>query len=342
MAKYPITLDGKNNYAKGDNRDASGGCFVGRDVHANRGKDKDGVATPEYLNSVGKWLQSNVSNIGNGKGGKGLWCTNCHNQLSRELYQRDNLTNAFKQEGQTLRNKSLEEIAAALNISTDELKNKYLDPKVVLNAKGEDTPEKSGILLTWAKKRMVPDIAIIALEGNGPLVAVAGDVSVHEAASAKPLRQFDNTFSQKPFLLRDLEGVNHTLAEWKGKVIMLNFWATWCAPCQAEIGDFNAIQEEYRAQGLQIVGLGLDAEQKLRNVQRTLEINYPVLVVDPARNITLMKQWGNSSGIIPYTVVIDRDGQIKFTHLGPLHRDLFEESVLPLLGKGEAKINLKQ
>jgi hypothetical protein len=50
----------------------------------------------------------------------------------------------------------------------------------------------------------------------------------------------------------------------------------------------------------------------------------------------------NSSGIIPYTVVIDRDGQIKFTHLGPLHRDLFDESVLPLLGKGEVKINLKQ
>jgi mono/diheme cytochrome c family protein len=169
MDKYPITLDGKNTYAQGDNRDAAGGCYVGRDVHANPNKDKDGVGTPEHLNSIGKWMQTNVSNIGNDKGGKGLWCTNCHSQLSRELYQRDNLTNAFKQEGTTIRNKSLDEIAKAIGITTDELKSKYLDPKVVLNDKGEDTPGKSGILKTWAKDRMVPDIAVIALKDGGPM-----------------------------------------------------------------------------------------------------------------------------------------------------------------------------
>ena len=180
MDRYPITLDGKNAYAQGDNRDAAGGCFVGRDVHSNRNKDKDGVETPEHLNAIGQWLQANVSNIGDGKGGKGLWCTNCHSQLSRELYQRDNLTNAFKQEGTTIRNKSLDEIAKAIGITTDELKSKYLDPKVVLNDKGEDTPGKSGILKTWAQDRMVPDIAVIALQGDGPMVSKDedGDINV--------------------------------------------------------------------------------------------------------------------------------------------------------------------
>jgi hypothetical protein len=187
MDNYPISLDGKNNYAHGDNRDAAGGCFVGRDVHANRGKDKDGVETPEHLNSIGQWLQDNVSNIGNNKGGKGLWCTNCHSQLSRELYQRDNLTNAYKQEGKTIRNKSLDEIAAALGITTDVLKTKYLDPKVVLNEKDEDTPGKSGILETWAVKRLVPDIAVIALKDGGPMVSKDedGDINV-SILSANP------------------------------------------------------------------------------------------------------------------------------------------------------------
>ena len=185
MDQYPITLDGENNFAKGDNRDAAGGCFVGRDVHSNRGMLKDGIEAPGHLNAIGKWLQTNVSKIGNN--GKGLWCTNCHSQLSRELYQRDNLTNAFKQEGKTIRNKSLEEIAAAIGVSLDDLKNKYLDPKVVLNDKKEDTPGKSGILLTWAKERLVPDIAVIALQGNGPMVTKDedGDINV-KILSANP------------------------------------------------------------------------------------------------------------------------------------------------------------
>lgn len=146
--------------------------------------------------------------------------------------------------------------------------------------------------------------------------------------------QQGNAWTQGDFSLPGLDGEVHSLANWKGRVIMLNFWATWCAPCEAEISDFISFQKEYQAAGLQIVGVGMDEERKLRNVQRTLEINYPILVADPVRNSKLMSRWGNSSGIVPYTVVIDRDGRIKFIHSGPLHRDTFDENILPLLDKG--------
>ena len=182
-----ISMDGKNNFADGDNRDAKG-CFAGRDVHSNPAKDVD-VATPEHLNAIGKWLQDNVAMIGNGKHGKGLWCTNCHSQITRELYQRDNLTNAFKQEGTTIRNKSLAEIKQIIapKMSMKEFADFYLDPKVVLNDKGEDTPGKSGVLAYWAKDRFVPDIAVIALKGNGPMVTKDedGDINV-KILSANP------------------------------------------------------------------------------------------------------------------------------------------------------------
>ena len=179
MDGYPITPDGENNYAKRDNRDAAGGCYVGRDVHSNPNKENDGVGTEEHLNAIGQWLQDNVSQIGNGKHGKGLWCTNCHNQLARELYQRDNISQAFKQEGTTLRNKSLNEIAAGIGVDMKTLKE-MMDPKVVADAKGHDTPGKSQILKTWAKDRTVPDIAVIALKGNGPMVSkdMDGDINV--------------------------------------------------------------------------------------------------------------------------------------------------------------------
>lgn len=231
MQNYPITADGKNAYAKGDNRDASGGCFVGRDVHANRNKDKDGAGTPEHLNAMGKWLQTNVSGIGNDKGGKGLWCTNCHNQLSRELYQRDNLENAFKQTGTTLRNKSLAEVAAAIGVSEKELQDKYLDPKVVPNQKGEDTPGKSGILLTWAQERRVPDIAVIALAGKGPMVTkdADGDVNV-SILSANP--------AVDPKSLKLPKGATGALAvpydaATNGRDYWLSPGAPHCADCHA-------------------------------------------------------------------------------------------------------------
>jgi hypothetical protein len=187
MDGYPITADGKNTYAKSDNRDTKGGCFAGRDVHSNPDKDKDGAGTPEHLNAIGQWLQTNVSRIGNHKNGKGLWCTNCHSQLSRELYQRDNISQAFRQEGTTLRNTSLEEIAKAIGVSKEELIEKYLDPKVVLTSKGFDNPRKSGVMLPWAQKRLVPDIAVIALKGDAPLMHMDddGDVNV-SILSANP------------------------------------------------------------------------------------------------------------------------------------------------------------
>ena len=147
-------------------------------------------------------------------------------------------------------------------------------------------------------------------------------------ASIKSEAQRANSFS-----LMGLDGAMHSLEDWKGKVIVLNFWATWCSPCLSEIRDFVAYQEQYRTRGLQIIGVGLDEGKKLRNVQRTLEINYPVLIADPEKNAAMMEQWGNNSGIVPYSVVIDRHGQVVYTHRGQLDRDFFDENILPLLGK---------
>jgi len=91
MSGYPITLDGENYYAAADNRDANGGCFVGRDVHSNPNKDTDGAETPAHLNPVGEWLASNVFHDGNSANG-GLWCTNCHSQLGQELWKAENVS----------------------------------------------------------------------------------------------------------------------------------------------------------------------------------------------------------------------------------------------------------
>ena len=93
MANYPIDLDGSNTFAGGDNRDAAGGCFVGRDVHSNPLKDIDGAETDEHLNPIGQWLSANVyRNQGeNGDETKGVWCTNCHSQLGQQMWKAENM-----------------------------------------------------------------------------------------------------------------------------------------------------------------------------------------------------------------------------------------------------------
>ncbi len=153
LTPFPITADGANPYATGDNRD-SAGCYTGRDVHANPAKGRD-IATPSHLNAVGAWLRDRV-------GDKGLWCTQCHNPLSRALYKADHLTDAVTQRGKTLRNKSLSEIAAALGKDEASLIRDDLDPRVPLDGPDLD----SGVIRTW--DRTGQTIAPIAKIKLGP------------------------------------------------------------------------------------------------------------------------------------------------------------------------------
>ncbi len=88
ISNYPITTIGLNNFASADNRDAAGGCFVGRDVHSNPGRGAD-LGGKIHLNAIGQWLQTNVANdTGHDKG---IWCTNCHSQFSQEIWRNENM-----------------------------------------------------------------------------------------------------------------------------------------------------------------------------------------------------------------------------------------------------------
>jgi peroxiredoxin len=159
----------------------------------------------------------------------------------------------------------------------------------------------------------------------------ATDTTHKTGTLALPART-DNAWELQPIRLPDLDGTQRALADWSGKVLMLNFWASWCAPCQYEIPEFVAYQDEYAAQGLQIIGVGLDEARRLKNVARTLGINYPVMVIEEQAGASLMRQWGNDKGIVPYTVIIDRDGHIRYIHRGRMDKYAFEEYVKPLLG----------
>ncbi len=132
----------------------------------------------------------------------------------------------------------------------------------------------------------------------------------------------------------DLEGRERAFGEWKGQVLVVNFWATWCAPCREEIPLFVAMEDKYGARGLQIVGLAIDRPDPVRAFARDFGVNYPLLI-GGFEAVEIMRPLGNSAGALPFSVIYDRDGQAVLAKLGSFHADDLESKVLPLLdGRG--------
>jgi len=119
------------------------------------------------------------------------------------------------------------------------------------------------------------------------------------------------------FTLPDSTGTPRSVAEWDGKLLFVNFWATWCPPCLEEIPAFVHLQQEYGARGVQFLGVALDSVENVRRFLDEHGVNYPS-VHGEQDAIELSKRYGNRIGALPYTVVVGRDGRVLATHHGIL------------------------
>ncbi len=117
--------------------------------------------------------------------------------------------------------------------------------------------------------------------------------------------------------LPDLSGQLHHLSEWRGKILILNFWATWCPPCLKEIPAFMQLQRDYAQQNVQFVGIALDEKTAVADYAAQVKINYPLLLA-PDNGINIARQWGNIIESVPFTVVINPQGQIIHRQLGEI------------------------
>jgi len=130
--------------------------------------------------------------------------------------------------------------------------------------------------------------------------------------------------------LPDIDGRPQTIEQWRGRVLVVNFWATWCAPCREEIPALMRVQEKLAARGLQIVGIAIDDIDKVRPYVAELKINYPILV-GGLDGIELTRQAGNRLGGLPFTVVFDRKGGAAHSQLGGVNQQKLEALLEPLL-----------
>ena len=154
-----------------------------------------------------------------------------------------------------------------------------------------------------------------------PFALVAGLLAV---ASPQPL----HATAAPAWSLKDVSGKTVQLSDFKGKIVILDFWATWCPPCRAEIPNFIALQDKYAKQGVTVVGLSVDQGglAAVGPFVTKTKINYPVVLGD----LDLASTYGVQG--LPTTFVIDQQGNIAATHVGGTEPSAFEADIQKLLG----------
>ena len=112
-------------------------------------------------------------------------------------------------------------------------------------------------------------------------------------------------------------GNNQTLGQWDRKLLVVNFWATWCGPCKEEMPILVKLQTKFGERGVQFVGIAADSRSNVANFAKNTRINYPLLL-DEANAIEFSKRLGNRLGLLPHTVVMRPGGEVIYNKLGPI------------------------
>jgi peroxiredoxin len=129
--------------------------------------------------------------------------------------------------------------------------------------------------------------------------------------------------------LPDSNSQMQNMAQWKGKHLVVNFWATWCGPCVEEMPELSSLQTEIAQKNAQILGIGIDSPAAIREFSSKYKISYPLYVAGMGGS-ELSRQFGNQAGGLPFTVLIAPDGQVKKTYLGRLNlQELRRDLAIP-------------
>jgi peroxiredoxin len=176
------------------------------------------------------------------------------------------------------------------------------------------------------RRRVLTGIAIACVAVGGYLLWPA---VLHYTAQAI-LESREVKAGRKPpdFTLKDASGKGQSLADYSGKVVLLNFWATWCGPCRTEIPWFIEFERKFQPQGFTVLGVSMDEDgwKVINPYVAEHKINYPVVLANEEVN----QRYGGIDAL-PTTLVIGRDGKVKFLHSGLISREEYEKEIRQLL-----------
>lgn len=118
----------------------------------------------------------------------------------------------------------------------------------------------------------------------------------------------------------DVDGQPRRLTDWPSRVLVVNFWATWCPPCKEEMPEFTRLQTEFGGKGVQFVGIAIDERKDVKAFLERFPVNYPILIGE-SRGIEWAAELGNTMQVLPFTAVLDRTGRVLKTRAGVFGRE---------------------
>lgn len=146
-----------------------------------------------------------------------------------------------------------------------------------------------------------------------------------------PVKNSDLVGNYRPdFRLGSSTGEFVTPADFEGKTLLINFWATWCEPCLKETPMLVELQSEYGAAGLQVIGIALDDIKAVREFSEKLGVSYPILL-GTTDALETISAYGNVAGMLPFSVLVDKDGIIRWQYMGEIRHEEISNLLVGLL-----------
>lgn len=167
---------------------------------------------------------------------------------------------------------------------------------------------------------------------GGTLVLVnnVGQNNPDDNSENSPLGNSKAKIKRPEFSLMDLNNKSRSVSEWDGKVILINFWATWCPPCVREVPTLDKLNTDFKDKGFVVIGIAIDSLNAVTDFVDPLDLKYPILLAEQ-QGIELSQAYGNRLGILPFTIIVDRQGFIALKHRGEITYDQVVELIKPLL-----------
>jgi thiol-disulfide isomerase/thioredoxin len=128
----------------------------------------------------------------------------------------------------------------------------------------------------------------------------------------------------------DEKGQPQALKQYAGKIVVLNFWATWCEPCREEMPELSQLHEAYKNKNLVVLGVAIDDVATIDEFLKETKVSYPLFAAD-IQGMEIASNLGNNKGVLPYTVIIKADGSVAKTYFGRITKPLLEETLLKLI-----------